>query len=141
LTEAEQVGLLLDLLRRGQSVELRLGGLCMRPWAFEGDRVRLEPLTERPRRGEVVMLRGERGLLAHRVLHAGPDRVLTRGDLSAAADPPWRYAEVLGRVVAIEHRVGLRVPLDGRLLPLLGWAAAPCLRGLQRAWRWLQRRR
>lgn len=119
---------MLELLRRGEPVELRLAGPCMRPWAFGGDTVGVAPLLGPPRRGWVVLIRDDDTLLAHRVLRVRPDRIETRGDLSTVPDPPWRPDQVVGRIVWASGRLGLRVPLGGSVAPLLGLVAAPLLR-------------
>jgi hypothetical protein len=138
LSAREQLDLVLELLRRGQALELRLGGPCMRPWAFGGDSLRIEPLITPPRPGWVVLVRDGEGLLAHRVLHIANERVWTRGDLSTVPDPPWLLEQVVGRVVSARGRLGVTVPLGGRLAPLIGLAASVWLRRAHRGWRWLR---
>ena len=138
LSSGDQIELLSDLLRLGQPVDVRVAGPCMRPWAFGGDRLRVEAMRRPLRRGDVVLTRTETGLFAHRVVSVAARTVRTRGDLSDVADPDWRPDQVLGQVVAVQSKWGYRLPLDARLLGLVGLWAAPGFRMGVRCWRRLR---
>jgi hypothetical protein len=87
------------LLREGRSVVLPATGTSMRPLFAPGDRILVRPAgAAEARPGDVVVLLGERGLVAHRLLYATPTALVTRGD-SAFADPPWPPAALVGIAV------------------------------------------
>jgi hypothetical protein len=130
-----------ELLQRGESVSLSVGGTSMWPLVRGGDRVLLVP-GRAARVGEVAaVLRGGR-LVVHRVVRAEGGRVVLRGDNRDREDPPVEGPEVLGVVTrqetrgrTIDHRAwGMR--LVNRAAALLSrrtrlpWRAAERLHGL-----------
>ena len=128
LAGTEQIALLTEALRKGQTLELGVNGPCMRPWARTGNLLIVVPLTGRARRGAIVLVTDGEHVYAHRVLRVGEDGgVQTQGDLSDAVDP-WRpAAQVLGRVTGVRRR-GLVWPLGWRVVELFGLGLAPLLR-------------
>ena len=99
----------------------------MAPLARPGDRVTIEPVEpEALRRGDVVALLGDEGLVVHRFLgsRATPDghRLCQQGDNSSARG--WvAGATLVGRAVRIEgagRRLALDAPPWTRLNPVLG---------------------
>jgi hypothetical protein len=105
----------------------------MAPFIVDGDPVRLEP-PARPRRGHVLLCRGEHGeLRLHRVVQVSAAGVVTRGDASVSDDPAVPPSGVLGRAVAVAGRrpLHLRFPFDWILA--LRPASLPALRPLRAA--------
>ena len=125
---AEQIALLTEGLRKGQTTELLVNGPCMWPWVRNSNRIRVAPLPDRVCRGAIVLATDGEHLYAHRVLRVGDDgAVQTRGDLSQT-DDLWRSAEqVLGHVIGVRRR-GVWWPLGWRLVELFGLGLAPLLR-------------
>src|SRR5437899_11906941 len=78
---------------------------------------RVEPAAVK--RGDILLYRGERGLIAHRLVGLrrsakGEDvRYLLQGDASVDRDDPVQPGQVLGRVGAVQ-RGGRRIVLAGR---------------------------
>jgi signal peptidase I len=70
----------------------------MWPSLRSGDVARVEPLTEAPRPGEVVVARFAHALVVHRVRRCDADACVLRGDNVPAEDPPLPRARLLGRV-------------------------------------------
>ena len=109
----------LDLLRQGYSIRFRPAGRSMFPTIKDGEAICVAPISPRAiRRGDIILYRLARGVIAHRVLRSeeksGVGRVfITRGDASGSEDPPILPEEILGRVTAVE-RAGKNISLAGR---------------------------
>jgi hypothetical protein len=121
MTENDRVflELSLELLRQGCRVRFRPGGQSMRPAIEDGEAALVEPVRPaQVRRGDIILYRFERGVIAHRVRRIekrGKEFVFTtRGDASRTDDAPVTETDLLGRVVAVE-RDGRAIPLAGRL--------------------------
>ncbi|MFH0880963.1 MAG: S24 family peptidase [Lentisphaerota bacterium] len=96
-------GLVAGELRSGKSVRLEVGSSSMAPTLKPGDILTVTPLGARPVRcGEMVVMRCEAELLAHRVLRiledGGNRRLVCCGDRSGTADLPVAAEQILGRV-------------------------------------------
>lgn len=76
----------------------------MAPALVEGDEVLLAPREGPPEPGEVVVARGPRGLVLHRVLAVREGAVITRGDACQRSDPAVAPAAVLLRAVQVRRR-------------------------------------
>ncbi|HKR00519.1 MAG TPA: S24 family peptidase, partial [Pyrinomonadaceae bacterium] len=58
-----------ELLRRGYSVRFRPRGFSMLPTIRDGEAILVEPVEEEAiRRGDILLYRTERGVIAHRVV-------------------------------------------------------------------------
>ena len=118
-------GILEDILRRGESVRFRAGGISMHPFIRDGDVLTVSPLAHgRSRLGDVVAVRqpGADRLLVHRVVAARPGRVVTRGDAAHSDDGPVPGGCVLGVVTRVErgaHEVTAGRGPERRVLALL----------------------
>lgn len=140
-TDAAFIDVMTDLLRRGHSVRFRARGGSMHPTIREGEAITVAPA--RPvgiRRGDVILYRVGRGVIAHRVARVAhrPDGGLVfipRGDASQGRDDPVEETAILGRVVAVERGGRAVDPATGRARALaVTWAAAA------RLLRWLRPR-
>jgi len=118
---ADQVADQLRLQRRqlasGETVRLKVRSGSMVPLMPVGAHIEVAPATGADCRvGDVVVFRRGSQLVAHRLLlgwgGAPAGAFLERGDGVSAAG--WlRPAEILGRVVAVEHPSGRRLDLAG----------------------------
>ena len=120
--DAEDV--IADLLARGHAVRFRATGHSMHPIIRCDEYLLVEPRS-RILRGDVVLMRAERGLTAHRVIDVAGGMVTTRGDNAPGPDPTIEMARVLGVVTHAERNGNMRriVRLSGfalRVLRLMG---------------------
>lgn len=112
--------LALELLERGETIHFTARGQSMKPFVRDGDQVRVDP-NERPRVGDLVLLRqGDFGVV-HRVVARLGARLLIKGDNLPRADGWFARTDLLGVVTAIQ-REGRWVP--ARRLIALVWSAA-----------------
>lgn len=114
-------------------VELRAGGVSMRPRLRAGDTVRLE--RRAARRGDIVLAVCEGRLVLHRVVRRRGDAWLLHGDARPRPDGWIRDADVLGVATARRarpgERRGSRHRLDGALHRWLGIATVALLAPLR----------
>ena len=140
-TDAAFVDIVLALLRRGHSVRFRAKGSSMHPTIREGEAITVAPARLAGiRRGDVILYRSARGVIAHRVagVERGPDGApvfVPRGDASATCDEPVGESAVLGAVVSVERGGRALDPAALRARAIAtGRAVAACLL------RWLRAR-
>jgi signal peptidase I len=103
--------LVADVISSFGEVSLRVTGASMMPAVWPGDvvkvcrcnRAELEP-------GQILLYRRSGRLVAHRIVRAEGDLLITRGDAVPNEDPPVREADVLGRLVRIQRRGCLTSP-------------------------------
>jgi polysaccharide biosynthesis/export protein len=92
------------LLQGGLDVSFPVRGDSMRPTLLPGDRIVVAPCLGLPRPGEILVLRAEAGIVAHRlvtvVMENGRRLYRTQGDNEPGLDPGCRREDLLGRVVA-----------------------------------------
>ncbi|QRN99436.1 N-acetyltransferase [Archangium violaceum] len=113
--EAEWVAFL-EASSPGTRLWVRGAGRSMYPLLRGGDAIQVERCSDvsRMRPGDIALVRvKERGLAAHVVSSVAP--LSTRSFLGRLDEGP---VHLLGRVVAV-RRLGLRLPVGGRLAPLL----------------------
>lgn len=86
----------------GRTIESTVKGNSMGPGLPPGSRIRIDmsPASEH-RVGDVVAFVGGPQVVVHRIVHAGPEYFLTRGDALVSPDRPIRRDQVVGRVVAM----------------------------------------
>jgi hypothetical protein len=85
----------------------------MKPLLPPGCLLRIAPILESPRVGDIVLYQLEGGkLISHRVIAKTSDQVQTRGDAFAHPDGPVDLPQLLGKVTALEEP--FRIPLDNR---------------------------
>jgi hypothetical protein len=90
------------VVRRFGEVRLKVSVASMLPSVWSGDVVavqRRELAELQP--GQIVLCRREGGLIAHRILSAVGDRLITQGDSLPHPDPPMTTSEIVGQVVSI----------------------------------------
>jgi len=97
--------LLVEALRAGNAIRIRVNGTSMLPAIWPGDVLTVVPATDAaPAPGDVALTAGHGRLLAHRVIErserGGAVALVTRGDALASADPVAQAGEILGTVVA-----------------------------------------
>lgn len=96
------IGLALRLLSEGRKVEIEVAGMSMAPLIRRGDKIVIAPATEAELRpNDIVVVRTEGKLLAHRVITSEPLR--TKGDDAPDEDPSWPPHSVIGRVIAVRR--------------------------------------
>jgi hypothetical protein len=85
----------------------------MKPLLPPGCLLRVAPMLESPKVGEIVLYQSEGDkLISHRVIAKTPEHIQTRGDAFANPDGPVNLSRVLGKVVAVEEP--FHIPLDNR---------------------------
>ncbi|MCC6876745.1 MAG: GNAT family N-acetyltransferase [Sandaracinaceae bacterium] len=104
--DESSVALLVEGLRAGRTMDVRLWGRSMLPWLWPGTRVRVEPGAE-VREGDIVVLERAGGVVAHRILACSSRGWIVRGDYYG--DTIELGEAPLGRVTALH--VGMWVPL------------------------------
>lgn len=101
-----------QLLASGHTARFSASGHSMRPTILDGDILTVEPLAAaETRRGQIVLVRADGKLRAHRVVTTHP-LLITRGDAGLENDAP--VERVLGQVTALE-RAGNTISLQGRI--------------------------
>ena len=89
-----------ELLGDGYSARFVATGDSMYPSIRSGDTLELEPADPADLRiGDVVLVRAQRGLTAHRIVAITPESVITRGDNCLRRDPSVPFSAVIGRVI------------------------------------------
>lgn len=98
-----------DLLSQGYSVRFRPGGHSMRPTIRDGEAVTVKPVEPAEvRRGDIILYRTARGVIAHRVVliegrETGARVFHLRGDAASTCDAPVQAEQILGRVISVER--------------------------------------
>ena len=136
LAEGSFLALSRGILAQGYELQCRTLGSSMFPLIHSRSLIRVQPVEPgHMRPGDVILYQSGEGLVAHRLIkkEPGPGKtvLVTRGDAF-----PWRATaqidpeQVLGRVVSIEWRRGLKVRIDqgpGRRLGILLARISPFL--------------
>jgi uncharacterized repeat protein (TIGR01451 family) len=103
--DSRQFGVVCEAaLDDGVRVRFRADGRSMQPNVLDGDVVIVAPISAgKPKRGDIVLTRGEQGFVLHRVVgwDAETGLIVTRGDAGQQDDEP--AGKLLGRVIAIER--------------------------------------
>jgi signal peptidase I len=93
-----------EVLRVSGELFLRAFGASMLPSIWPGDVLTIHTSrTQDLRRGDIVLYARGEGFVIHRVVEAGTDALITRGDACRANDLPVDSSEVLGRVALIRR--------------------------------------
>jgi hypothetical protein len=123
-------------LTTGATVQFRAEGTSMHPTIRDGEAISIVVVSpEKVVRGDVLLCRHDKRVLAHRVvgvtMHAAGRVFELRGDAKAGCDTPVGADDVVGRVVAVQ-RNGRVVGLCGRgaRLRLTAWTVASCAKSL-----------
>ena len=128
-----------EVLRSTGRVQLLAFGYSMLPSLWPGDKLTIETRPfEQVRRGDVVLYTRLGRLFIHRVLRAGENQIVTRGDAMPSADVPLGRGELMGVVTAIRQADGSCRPVPsahrGRRLIGLALAHSGTLRSLALRW-------
>jgi hypothetical protein len=107
-----------DVLSRGSALRFRATGRSMHPTIRDGENITVVAVpAARMAPGDIVLYRGETGMIAHRLIaierRDGVMRFIMRGDSHDLPDEPVDGACIFGLVVAVD-RSGRRVRLDSR---------------------------
>ena len=96
-----------DLLRDGYSVSFVVTGDSMHPTIRSGEHLHVRAVDRKSLRvGDIILVRAQRGLTAHRIITIDANRVVTRGDNAELPDPPLPLDDILGLVEAVEREAG-----------------------------------
>ncbi|MBA4322681.1 MAG: hypothetical protein C0408_07680 [Odoribacter sp.] len=102
---------IVDLLEKGNSVELPATGYSMFPSIKPGANVLVRPLqmNETPQPGYVIVFRNSKGLVMHRLIRidlsdSGNPLFITRGDSMTENDEPWQAHQLIGVAVSFNSR-------------------------------------
>src|SRR5258706_1213 len=98
-----------ELLSAGSSVRFEARGASMSPMIRDGQIVHVTSvIVSKLRNGDIVLTKGDRGFLVHRLVVTKPDKnfFITRGDCGEQDDAPVRADQILGQIVAKEINVG-----------------------------------
>ena len=108
-----------ELLARGYRVRFLAEGWSMHPTIRDKELITVASVVPSAiRRGDIVLCRHRRGVVAHRVVaiergRRGMTMFVLRGDAAEGCDAPAAPEQVLGQVLAVD-RAGRRVSLSGR---------------------------
>jgi signal peptidase I len=111
----------LTLLSEGKTIRIKAHGYSMYPCIKPGSLILIEPINIKgfPRRGEIIAIRRESGLIVHRlskiVRKNGITFYIARGDSNAYADNPVKIDNIAGRIVRAESTGENPVPADIRI--------------------------
>ncbi|MGA7907673.1 MAG: S24/S26 family peptidase, partial [Candidatus Sulfotelmatobacter sp.] len=93
----------LECLKSGLRVRFQARGASMSPAVCDGEMVYVKPASVASlRRGDIVLVKGDRGFRLHRLTYADADKHLfiTRGDCGVEDDPTVGGEQILGVAVA-----------------------------------------
>jgi len=113
----------LKLLSEGKSIRIKAHGYSMYPCIKPGSLILIEPISIKglPRPGEIIAVRRENGLIAHRLSKIinknGINYYIARGDSNAYPDNPVKISNIAGRIVGAETTGENPVPADIRINP------------------------
>jgi signal peptidase I len=107
-----------DGLASGSAVRFRAEGISMYPTIRDGEMITVVAISaDEVNRGDILLCRHGRRLLAHRVValtrSAGRGIFELRGDAKASSDSIVGAGEVVGKVIDV-YRKGRRISLGGR---------------------------
>ncbi len=82
---------------------MSLSGSSMEPSVPAGSRLLVQPIGpgREPDPGDIVVVRRDGLLVAHRLLRSGRGAIVTRGDALSKDDAPLPETDLLGRVIAV----------------------------------------
>jgi len=122
----ERLGLVIEALRAGGLVRMKVWGESMLPTLWPGDSLSIQGVGEAPLPGEIVLAVRDDRCFVHRLVGRNrdhPSQWITRGDALPHCDPPFERNHLVGRVTAAERdgkmREITRLTLFARGLGLL----------------------
>lgn len=111
----------LTLLSEGKTIRIKAHGYSMFPSIKPGSLILIEPLNIKgpPRRGEIIAIRRETGLVVHRLFKIirsnGITSYIARGDSNPYPDNPVKIDKIAGRITGAESTGENPVPADIRI--------------------------
>jgi signal peptidase I len=111
----------LTLLSEGKTIRIKAHGYSMFPSIKPGSLILIEPLNIKgpPRRGEIIAIRRETGLVVHRlskiIRSNGITSYIARGDSNPYPDNPVKIDKIAGRITGAESTGENPVPADIRI--------------------------
>ena len=102
-----------EQLAAGERVRIAFGGNSMLPTLRESDTIVLEPLTDEPRIGDVLLFHHEGRRVVHRLVAVKNGIYILQGDNNIGTEQVHRD-NLLARMISVEHRNGRQVELDSR---------------------------
>jgi hypothetical protein len=106
----DTIGRAAEALAAFGRLKLRLTGTSMLPALQPGDEVEFRSISGcQAKPGDIVLFRGEAGLVSHRVLACTGRGLVTQGDSLREPDRPVAHADVLALGVSLTRRTR---PLD-----------------------------
>ncbi len=111
----------LTLLSEGKTIRIKAHGYSMFPSIKPGSLILIEPINIKgpPRRGEIIAIRRETGLVVHRlskiIRNNGITTYITRGDSNPYPDNPVKIDKIAGRITGAESTGENPVPADIRI--------------------------
>lgn len=104
------IGIIMDILKTGNSVELPASGDSMFPTLRSGDIITVKPFFkgELPMKGNVVVYNENGILVMHRLTEIISDingmlQYITRGDSRMEPDKPWPHQQLLGKAIGFKR--------------------------------------
>ena len=104
------------LLSEGKTIRIKAHGYSMYPTIKPGMVIIIEPLKLKglPRKGEIVAIRREKGIVVHRIVdiidEGGKRKYIARGDSNPVSDEPVTADMIPGRVTGVEGYA--RMPVE-----------------------------
>lgn len=113
----------LTLLSEGKTIRIKAHGYSMYPCIKPGSLILIEPISLKgiPRRGEIIAIATDRGLIVHRlvkiVVKNNLSTYIARGDSNAFTDEPVIIDKIAGRIVGAETTGENPVPANISINP------------------------
>lgn len=134
---AVAIDLAAELLRRGRSIDLVVGGMSMWPLVRGGERVHLDPAVP-PRVGFLAGILQEGRLVVHRIVRVGGGRVTLLGDFGGR-EASVELPELLGVVTVQWTRDGRMIRHDRTMRRAANYLCALATRTTRWPWRFVHR--
>lgn len=99
----------LKLLSTGVPIRVNLGGRSMLPFLKAGDMATVVPVDASVLEvGDIVMFQVPAKMIAHRIIRIQKNEaaytIITKGDSSKHPDAPLTAGDILGKLIAFEHK-------------------------------------
>lgn len=106
----QQATVLLQESQSAGNLRLRMNGKSMHPLLQPGDILTAKRAAANElKRGEIIIVRDEQGLLTHRLLAIQDNNLFTKGDALCLPDTPQPCTTLIGRVVLAERAPNVKL--------------------------------